>query len=114
MVGALATKPYVLRLNITLRYTSALVIHRPTRRCAASASSQEKEFKQTLAGSAENVRAVDIARKVGNLLGSRLAVKGVDRVHLDLVKEASKQARDCRRFQALIGGIQEKGIEIIP
>ncbi|MCO5599995.1 hypothetical protein L7F22_054103 [Adiantum nelumboides] len=114
MVGAHATKPYVLRLNITLRYTSALVIYRPTRRCTASASSQEREFKQSLVGTGESPRTEIVARRIGNILAERLALKGVNKVHLNLEKEALKQERDARRFKALVSGIQEKGIEIVP
>lgn len=114
MVGVHATKPYVLRLRISLRYTSALVIHRPTRRCAASASSQEREFKKTLVESGESPRTVQVAHRIGVLLAERLAPKSVTRVHLNLEKEALKQERDTKRFQALISGLQEKGIEIVP
>lgn len=114
MVGAHATKPYVLRLNISLRYTAALVIHRPTRRCAASASSQERDFKQTLVENGESGRTVNVAHRVGTLLADRLALKGVTRVHLDLGKEALKQERDTKRFEALVNAIQEQGINIVP
>ena len=114
MVGAHATKPYVLRLRISLKYTSALVIHRPTRRCAASASSQEREFKQTLIESGESSRTIHVAHRVGALLAKRLDLKSVTIVHLDLEKEALKHERESKRYQALIHGLQENGVEIVP
>ena len=114
MVGAHATKPFVLRLNISLKYTSALVIHRPTRRCAASASSQEREFKKTLMESGESSRTIRVAHRVGALLAERLSMKSVARVHLDLEKAALKNERESKRYHALIHGLQENGIEIVP
>jgi ribosomal protein L18 len=114
MVGAHATKPYVLRLNISLKNISALVIHRPTRRCTASASSLERNFKETLAESGESARTIRVAHRVGALLAERLYLKTVAKVHLNLEKEAVKHGRESKRYQAFIDGLQENGIEILP
>lgn len=114
MVGPHATKPYVLRLNISLKYTSAIVVHRPSKKCAASASSQEREFKKTLLESGESPRSITVARRIGDILAQRLSLNNVKTVHLNLEKEAAKQEREMKRFQALIDGLQENGIEIIP
>ncbi|KAI5065259.1 hypothetical protein GOP47_0019954 [Adiantum capillus-veneris] len=92
----------------------SLVGLEPTRRCAASASSQEREFKQSLAQTGESPRTVEVARRIGNILADRISLKGINTVYLNLEKEALKQERDAVRFKALVSGIQEKGIEIVP
>lgn len=114
MVGPYATKPYVLRLNISLRYTSAIVVHRPTKKCAASASSQEREMKKTLIESNENPGSLKVARCIGDILAKRLGLKNATKVHLNLEKMDVKRERDTARFQALIDGLRENGIEIVP
>eukprot|EP00249_Psilotum_nudum_P008192 c21108_g1_i1 orf=237-569(+) len=110
-MGPVKTKPYVLRLMISLKYTSALVVHRPTKTCAASASSQERELKKTFD---KSPASVTVALQIGEILAQRLAAKRVTRVHLNLEKEAIRQERDIKRFHALITSLLANGIEILP
>ncbi|CAO2836739.1 unnamed protein product [Amaranthus hypochondriacus] len=98
-------KPYVLKMHFTNKYVHAQVIHSPTATVAASASSQEKALRSTMA----ITRDVAAAAKIGKILGERLLIKDIPAVTVFLKREQKYHGK----IKAVIDSMKEAGVKLL-
>ncbi|XP_072968356.1 uncharacterized protein [Typha angustifolia] len=108
-----ASKRYVLRLFISLKYVTANVIDRRSGRVAATASSVEKDLKAGMeCGRTCNAKA---AAAVGEVLAMRLKVDGLalEPIYADANKEVEKKGfKNRTKVWAILNALRSHGVNL--
>lgn len=98
-------KPYELKLHFSNKYVRSQVVHKPTSRTVAAATTQEKEFRNEFASTCD----VAAAAKIAGVLAERLKLQEVPAVAFEL----KKGERYHGKIKAFIDSLREHGVLLV-
>ncbi|CAK9865822.1 unnamed protein product [Sphagnum jensenii] len=98
-------KPYALKLHFSNKYVRSMVVHKPTSRTVAAASSLEKDLRTELPSTGDVAAAATIA----GLLAERLKLQDIPAISFEL----QKGERYHGKIKAFVDSLKAHGIQLI-